>query len=488
MRLRIGLFGIYHESNTFIDGRTTIKDFVNSHWLKGESILREYRDAYHELGGMIQELEKSEVEIVPISFAEATPGGIIQSKAYNQLIAELCDELTKALPLDGCLIALHGAAVSEEHYDMDGDWLQRVRKVVGDSVRVVGTLDPHANVSSRMAEATDVLISYQTNPHTDQRETGIFAAETLLKMVKGDLQLVQHLVPSTVAISIEQQHTGSEPCLSLYRFCDTIKQQENLYHLAINLGFPYADVAEMGTSFIVIATVDTTQAGRADEQLQTYMIENRNSFVGIKKRLEEVLPMLSDAEKPILLLDMGDNIGGGATGNSLHILKSLEEYGGFSFFGCIYNPGAVTQLIGSDPEEWINLTLEDDAGISLSVVVRMVKLVNGKFSERSPRHGGQVNYDMGITVILETEKGNTIMIMTNRVPPFSLQQLTAFGVEPAAFDVLIAKGVIAPIAAYSPVCKSIIQVDTPGATQANMKNFQYKRRRRPLFPFENIPG
>lgn len=488
MRLRIGLFGIYHESNTFIDRRTTIEDFANGHWLKGESILGEYKDAYHELGGMIRELERNEVEIVPISFAEATPGGIIQSQAYDQLTAELCDELTKAMPLDGCLIALHGAAVSEEFPDMDGDWLIRVRKIVGDSVRIVGTLDPHANVSIRMTAATDALISYQTNPHTDQRETGMFAAKTLLRMLNGDLQLVQHLVPSSVAISIEQQHTGTEPCRSLYKFCDTVKEEHHLYHVAINLGFPYADVEEMGTSFIVIAALDNTQAGRADEKLQTYMKVNRNSFVGIKKSIEEVLPMLHDAAKPILLLDMGDNIGGGATGNSLHIIKSLEDFGRFSFFGCLHNPAAVTQLLECDPEEWINLKLEDDAGISLSVVGRIVQFVDGKFSERSPRHGGQVNYDMGTTVILETKTGNTIMMMTNRIPPFSLQQLTAFGVEPEAFDVIIAKGVIAPIAAYSPVCKSIIQVDTPGSTQANMKNFQYKRRRRPLFPFENITG
>ena len=76
------------------------------------------------------------------------------------------------------------------------------------------------------------------------------------------------------------------------------------------------------------------------------------------------------------------------------------------------------------------------------------------------------------------------MLMSNRVPPFSLQQLTSFDIQPEHFDVIVAKGVIAPIAAYAPVCKTIFQVDTPGPTQANMTSFVYRNRRKPLFPFE----
>ncbi len=92
---------------------------------------------------------------------------------------------------------------------------------------------------------------------------------------------------------------------------------------------------------------------------------------------------------------------------------------------------------------------------------------------------------MGKTAVVARPNGSVIMLTSLRVPPFSLGQLTSCDVHPDAFDVIVAKGVVAPLAAYAPVCPSIIQVNTPGVTQADMTMFSYKNRRKPLFPFEN---
>ncbi len=78
------------------------------------------------------------------------------------------------------------------------------------------------------------------------------------------------------------------------------------------------------------------------------------------------------------------------------------------------------------------------------------------------------------------------MLTSLRIPPFSLKQLTSFNIFPGDFDVIVAKGVNAPIAAYAPVCPTIMQVNTPGITQADMTLFKYTNRRKPLFPFENL--
>jgi microcystin degradation protein MlrC len=56
--------------------------------------------------------------------------------------------------------------------------------------------------------------------------------------------------------------------------------------------------------------------------------------------------------------------------------------------------------------------------------------------------------------------------------------------DPAQFQVLVAKGVIAPVAAYAPICRELIRVNTPGVTTADMAALPYTHRRRPLFPFE----
>ena len=93
---------------------------------------------------------------------------------------------------------------------------------------------------------------------------------------------------------------------------------------------------------------------------------------------------------------------------------------------------------------------------------------------------------MGVTAIVKTLKGTTIMLTSQRIAPFSLMQLLNFKVNPAEFDVIVAKGVQAPIAAYSSSCPTIIRVNTMGSTAADMVQFTYKNRRYPLFPFEKL--
>jgi microcystin degradation protein MlrC len=217
------------------------------------------------------------------------------------------------------------------------------------------------------------------------------------------------------------------------------------------------------------------------------MKTNKEKFIGARKTIGELLPAIGVSEKPVLLLDMGDNIGGGAPGNSLHLLKVFEKQN-FKTLFCIYEPEAVAFLVKNETNELLNLTLKDNDGTYFTVSVDVLQIADGGFSERNPRHGGQVHYNMGTIAIVQTVNESTILLMSNRVPPFSLQQITNFHLDPEKFDVIVAKGVIAPIAAYAPVCKTIFQVDTPGDTQANMASFNYRNRRKPLFPFENITG
>ena len=138
--------------------------------------------------------------------------------------------------------------------------------------------------------------------------------------------------------------------------------------------------------------------------------------------------------------------------------------------------------------EYFNLHLEDESYNSSdsSYYVRLISLKDGKFSEDIPRHGGQTSFDMGKVAIVSIADKCTIMLTSLRIPPFSLKQLTAFGIEPRDFDVIIAKGVNAPIAAYQSVCPTIIQVNTPGVTQADMTLFNFRKRRKPMFPFEEF--
>jgi microcystin degradation protein MlrC len=111
-------------------------------------------------------------------------------------------------------------------------------------------------------------------------------------------------------------------------------------------------------------------------------------------------------------------------------------------------------------------------------------LYDGCFEEKQPRHGGFSLMDQGPTAVVDTDTGLTVMLTSKRMPPFSLRQLTTFGVEPEKYHLLIAKGVNAPIAAYREVCKHYLRVNTKGCTSADLLTLPYHHRRRPMFPFE----
>lgn len=491
MTYRIALVGIYHESNTFIDTPTTLDDFRRGHLLVGEAIRSEYRHAHHEIGGMLEVMEANGVDVIPILFAEATPGGIVEADTYQTLKTQLLAGIQDALPLDGCLVVPHGAGVSESARDMDGDWLAALRALVGPDTPIVGTLDLHANVSQRMIVATDALVAYRENPHIDQRERGREAAQLMVDCLLGKTRPVQHLVQSPVAISIEQQHTAAQPCKGLYDRLAELRGRSPVLGVHVALGFPYADVEEMGTAIWAITDGNPDVAKDTAELVAEYLVEHRHDFVGTKTSAGEALERAHNSAKPVLLLDMGDNIGGGAPGNGLALLVRLQQQKELRFFMCVWDPAAVARAAADSDGIPCELTISGfGATGSARQILRPTALrrVDGRFREVAPRHGGQVTFDMGDTLVATLENGSVVMVMSYRIAPFSLCQLTAFGINLADFDVIVAKGVHAPLAAYGPVCGSIIQVDTPGVTQADMTRFFHRYRRKPLFPFEEIGG
>ncbi len=152
--MKVALMGIVHESNTFVEELTELEQFKSGHWLFGEDIRKEYRSAYHEIGGMLEAMETAGIEVIPVMYAEATPAGKLSANCFNVLVENLLTELDEVLPVDGCLVVPHGAGVAEGMDDMDGYWLSLIREKLGPEVTVIGTIDPHANLSKKMRDST----------------------------------------------------------------------------------------------------------------------------------------------------------------------------------------------------------------------------------------------------------------------------------------------------------------------------------------------
>lgn len=491
--MRIGILGLLHESNTFVTTKTTLDQFRADLFLEGGAVIERLKESHHELGGFIGGLQKSEVpsiEMVPLAAYRATPAGPIEKSSFIALTERILRILDDTPPLDGLLIAAHGAAVAEDYPDADGDWLTLVRAAVGPEVPIVATLDPHANLSPQMVSACNALIAYRTNPHLDQRQRGEEAAHMLLQTLQGKIKPSMRACFPPLVINIERQLTAAEPLASLFQFADEQKKRPGILSNSLFLGFPYSDVPEMGAAALAISDGDEQLAQQAADELGLSLWQHR-------RELQAVMHSIDDAMREVNLqpsqrfcwLDMGDNVGGGSAADGTTIAQALLNHNIGPAFVCIYDPEVVQACSSVASGEVVTTKLggKPDSlhGPPLDVSLEIQSKHSGQFRETQPRHGGIVEFDQGPTIVAKVRAtALTVMITSKRMVPFSLEQLRSCGLNPSDFRLLVAKGVHAPVAAYREVCDQFIRVNTIGSTSADLRSFPFTHRRVPLYPFD----
>ena len=486
---RVGVLALIQESNTFLPGATTLDHFRQELLVRGEEVRERFQTAHHEVRGFFDGLAASRLEAVPLFAARALPFGTIESAAFESLMQMMLEELASAGRLDGLLVAPHGATVSESFPDADGEWLSRIRNAVGRGIPIIGTLDPHGNLSRQMIEATDALISYRTNPHMDQLQRGYDAAMLMARTLNGTIRPVQAACFPPMAMNIERQCTSESPCQELAAKFDAMRERPGVLDASLMLGFPYADVDEMGSSAIVVTDGDRALARRLANELGEELWSFRHGLAGTFISVEEAVAEASRRPGPVCLLDMGDNVGGGSPGDGTWIAQELHR----TKIGpalVIIDDASTVRLaesvgVGRKSRFAIGGKTDELHGPPLDAEFEVVQLTDGRFSESQVRHGGITEFDQGRTAILSTEDGLTVMVTSRRTPPFSLGQITAFGLDPKRYQIIVAKGVNAPLAAYQEVCPNFIRVNTRGVTVADMTQLPYQHRRQPMFPFES---
>lgn len=488
--MRVGILSLIHESNTFSHTPTTLDLFQRDGILTGEAVADHFRGGFHEISGFLEGLDDAGIDAVPLFYASTPPSGRITWDTCDALIDLMFRQLAGAGPLDGLLVAPHGANAGEEadYHDLDGLWLTRLRSEVGPNLPVICTIDPHANLSQRMIAACDATIAYRTNPHLDQKQRGLEAAALMARALRGEVRPVQAAAFPAVAIGIERQDTSSPPCLPLYEKADAWLKAPGVLSDSIVLGFPYADVPEMGSAFIAVTDGDPDLARRIADDLAGYLVTHRDEFVGEFVTIPDAVDAALAGEGPVCLLDMGDNVGGGSAADGTLIAHELLARGGVTAFLCLYDPESVERAVAAGVGARLTLSMggktDDRHGPPIRAEVRVQGIHEGRFTESAVRHGGKTAFNMGLTAVVATDSGLTVSLTSLRTVPVSLGMMTSIGLDPADSQVLIAKGVHAPTAAYAPVSKRLIRVDTPGATTADMRRFTYRYRRRPLYPFE----
>ena len=88
----------------------------------------------------------------------ALPGGAVILKAYESLVDKTLDSLKKHLPYDGLYFDIHGAMSVTGLEDPEGDFIERIRKVVGTKT-IISTQKIGYSTTMLFAAAVAFLLS-----------------------------------------------------------------------------------------------------------------------------------------------------------------------------------------------------------------------------------------------------------------------------------------------------------------------------------------
>jgi microcystin degradation protein MlrC len=486
MRVTVG--SVYHESNTFFSERMTMARFAEGHLHFGRDVLDHWAGTSSEIAGFMSAAAEFSFELVPTMMAWGMPSGSVTDDTFEELWNGLADRLRVASPLDGVLLSLHGAMVTETFADADGELLRRVRSVVGTGVPVVATLDLHANVTEDMVRWPDALVAYNTYPHVDQTDCGRKAGDILRRIMGEELRPSMALARRPLLPHILAQATHRAPMAEVMTAARKLEEDPHVLNVSVIPGFPYTDVPDAGLAVVVVGDAQQA-ASAAAESLASSIWERRAEFAAAIPLAEEaVRDAVSLREGLTVLVDIGDNVGAGTPGDGTILLKELLRQNAQGALVLLCDPDAVARCAQAGVRETVTLTVggkcDRHHGEPIEIRGRVRLLSDGVYRNVGPMRDGVVD-DQGRTAVVETD-GLLLVLTERRMPMWNLEQLRALGIEPTRLRIIVVKAAVAFRAAYGPIASRIIEVDTPGLAAADVRRFEFHRLKRPIYPLDAI--
>lgn len=494
--MRIAIGGISHESSTFSTVPTTLQHFRERGWYTGEALLETFTGTKSALGGFIDAARDAAFEVVPTMTASAVPAGPVNAEATETLTRQLADMIRAAnrkQPLDGVLLALHGAMVSELDDDGESYIIRAVREVVGPELPIIVELDLHGNISQEMVDLATIAVAYDEYPHTDPYERGYECGLLMARIVRGGAKPTAAMVKIPMLTSIQRQHTHAEPMLGVKHMVRDIEGQRGVLNVSYLPGFPYADIPHTTFTIIVTTDNDMAQARELADRLGDHLWSIREEFIPRPVPVDEAVRYaMASPHGPIVLADIGDNPGGGAPADGTVMLEALLRLGATrAAVVPIVDADVVQQAIaageGATIEAKIGAKVDKLHGKPLSITAKVVRITDGKFVHKGPMNTG-VPHDMGPTVVLEAQgqNGGSVQVVATslRYQPTDLEVLRSQGIEPTEQQILVVKSSVHYRAAFTPIAKEIIEADTPGLTSPHLDRLEFKHIIRPMHPFD----
>ena len=495
MAYRVLIAQFMHETNTFSKLPTTLDDYRKRWLIEGEAMVPRFTGTRNEIGGYIDAAKTYGWQPVWAGAANATPSGKLTRETWETIRDMIVTAAQEALKLDGICLSLHGAMVTETEDDAEGALLELLRGVVGPDVPIATTLDLHANATRRMATNANALVSYRTYPHIDGYERAVQAAALVQEAMEGRKKPRCLLVQPAMLEGAEHGRT-TQPglMLDLLAKADAFEKEAGIDVVSIQAGFTWADIPYTGPSVAVTHEPAAEARARAiahalideiwrrrDEGAVTYYRPISDGIAAAHAGVGE--------KGPLVIADGTDNPGGGGYNDTTPVLRALLDAGIENVaFGTIYDPAAVQQAtkagVGSEIE--VSLGGHTDASMGRPVRAKAVvkMLSDGNFRNDGPMNAG-VETSMGPTAVLRIG-GIDVVTISSRIQTIDLQVFLSQGIDPTAKSVLVVKSVQHYRAAYAPIARDIVLVDSGGICSPDITRLKFTKLRRPIWPLDGI--
>jgi microcystin degradation protein MlrC len=474
---RIAIAGLAIESSTFSPAKTIEEDFKAR---VGEDVFTFYPFLSKD------SINRNKANWIPTLRGHALPGGIVTKEAYESLVNKTLKMLKQKRPFDGLFFDIHGAMSVEGIDDPEGDFITRIREVIGYKTLISTSMDLHGNVSLELAKQTDLITCYRMAPHEDAIESKKRAVENLLKRLETGKGKPQYKARIEIPILLpgEKTSTRIEPGKSLYAKVNPITKSPGIIDAGIWLGYPWAD--EPRNHAVVMVTGDNK---KSVSQSAEYLAE---SFWSVKDDFEFVAPVASLEESlnlainsktiPYIISDMGDNPTAGGAGDvtwTLNELLKREEFknknGPTVIYASIPGPELVKKAVelgvGKDIEEYVGAKVDDrySPPVKISGKIKFIKH-GDKYAE---------------TEVLVQSGSLNIIVTKKRKPYHKETDFLELGINPRKSNIIIVKiGYLVPDL-YN-INKGWTMALTPGGVDQDLLRLEYQRIKRPMFPLDDF--
>lgn len=496
--LRIAILGLHLEANRFAP-LTTRADFLAECWLEGEAISQEARRISHappELNGFYQQMDRTGPwEPVPLILLAAQPGGPIEQPVFDEMVTVAVARLRTSGPVDAVYICSHGGSLATADLDNDGTLAVRIRDCVGPDVPIVVTHDLHCNVSERMVDAIDALVTYRTNPHVDHRACGAEAADLVRRLAApGAAKTAKAFVkvpivpwPATTML------TDSGPYADLVRMGLEL-QHPPILSIAVTAGFVLSDLPKCGLAITVTTQDDQAAADRAARVIAEAAWADRHRYVADLLSLDAAVALARAAgageAPPLILADVADNPGGGGLGNTTSLLAALHEAGiPGVYLGLFTDPALADTAHAAGMGAHVEAVFASNgAGFSrpYPVPVTVEALHDGHVIGRRGRDAGRAIL-LGKSALLRLDGSALRVIVTSlREQPADPATFEMMGIDLSAARVVVVKSCAHFWAGFDEFFPPhrIFEVDVPGLTSNVLANFDFRGLPRPVWPLD----